>query len=254
MDQVYQPYRLQALIEAVVAAIDAAQAVDRPFFHLEVEEIFPAEVYAAMMAAMPGVDEYRPLPGRYRENVRPDGTLTRVKLDLLPEYIRHLDSDRRPIWEVVGRALASAELRSALVRRLAPGLARRFGKNYAKVGMYPVPILTPRHSRVSNHSSHRHQMEGNDRAYLSAGWRFGAPSWYDIARPSARRTVHRSKAHALCAKLRLCLRGRRRHLALRRSRRRGGRSPRQYFAHLFCRRGTDPNHAQSWHPARQFSA
>jgi hypothetical protein len=142
MDQIYQPYRLQTLIEAFVAAVDAAQAVDRPFFHLEFEEIFPATVYAAMTAAMPSVDEYRRLPGRHRENVHPDGTLTRVKLDLFPEYIRHLDSDRRPIWEVVGRALASAELRSALIRRLAPGLARRFGKNYAKVGMYPVPILT----------------------------------------------------------------------------------------------------------------
>ncbi len=28
------------------------------------------------------------------------------------------------------------------MRRLAPGLERRFGKNFAAVGMYPVPVLT----------------------------------------------------------------------------------------------------------------
>src|SRR5438093_11095517 len=28
------------------------------------------------------------------------------------------------------------------MRRLAPGLVKRFGNDFAKVGMYPVPILT----------------------------------------------------------------------------------------------------------------
>jgi hypothetical protein len=43
---------------------------------------------------------------------------------------------------VVGRALRSAEVKAAFVRRLAPGLARRFGPDFARVGLYPTPILT----------------------------------------------------------------------------------------------------------------
>jgi hypothetical protein len=43
---------------------------------------------------------------------------------------------------VVGRALRSPEVKAAFVRRLAPPLKRRFGEKFAKVGFYPLPILT----------------------------------------------------------------------------------------------------------------
>jgi hypothetical protein len=65
-----------------------------------------------------------------------------VKIDLFPEYIRHLPPEKRAVWDVVGRALCSAPVRDAFVRRLAPALERRFGTGYAKTGMYPIPVLT----------------------------------------------------------------------------------------------------------------
>ncbi len=71
-----------------------------------------------------------------------DGTHTRVKIDLFPEYIRHLPPEKRGVWNVIGRALCSRLVRDAFIRRLAPALKRRFGPGYAKVGMYPVPVLT----------------------------------------------------------------------------------------------------------------
>ncbi|PYL42435.1 MAG: hypothetical protein DMF42_06855 [Verrucomicrobia bacterium] len=49
---------------------------------------------------------------------------------------------KRAIWDVAGRILRSKELEAAFVQRLAPGLKRRFGANFQKVQMYPVPILT----------------------------------------------------------------------------------------------------------------
>ena len=133
---------VSALVEAVVANIEAGRAVERPFFHLELDRVFPEGVYARMIAAMPAAADYRALPGRNKGNIRPDGTSTRVKIDLFPEYIRHLAAEKLGIWDVVGRALCSAEVQAAFVRRLAPGLERRFGKDYAAVGMYPIPVLT----------------------------------------------------------------------------------------------------------------
>ena len=38
--------------------------------------------------------------------------------------------------------MRSKELKNALKEKLGPGLQKRFGKNFARVGMYPVPILT----------------------------------------------------------------------------------------------------------------
>jgi hypothetical protein len=132
----------KALIDAVVANIGAARVVDKPFHHLEFDRVFPDDIYAGMIAAMPKAADYRPLPGRNRGNIRADGSSTRVKIDLFPEYIRHLTEEKRAIWDVVGRALCSSEVQDAFVRGVAPGLERRFGGDFAKVGMYPIPVLT----------------------------------------------------------------------------------------------------------------
>jgi hypothetical protein len=95
-----------------------------------------------MLANMPEVVDYRPMHGRSKGHDLADGTHTRVKIDLFPEYIRNLPAHKRAMWDVVGRALCSASVRDAFVHRLAPALARRFGSSYARVGMYPIPILT----------------------------------------------------------------------------------------------------------------
>jgi hypothetical protein len=130
------------LIESVVANIEAGKALDAPFYHLEFDRVFPEDTYRAMVDAMPAAADYRPLPGRNGGNVRDDGTVTRVKIDLFPEYIRHLPAPKREVWDVVGAALTSAEVQAAFMRRLAPGLAKRFGAEHAEVGMYPIPVLT----------------------------------------------------------------------------------------------------------------
>jgi hypothetical protein len=126
----------------VAAAVDAAPASDTPFLHLVLDRVFPDDVYAAMLANMPEADDYRPMHGRSKGHDLADGTHTRVKIDLFPEYIRHLPAQKRALWDVVGRALCSREVTDALVRRLAPALRRRFGERYAQVGFFPIPVLT----------------------------------------------------------------------------------------------------------------
>jgi len=130
------------VIDEVVANIGAARRVEGPFYHLEFDRVFPADTYAAMVDAMPNSADYRPLPGRNGGNLREDGTSTRVKIDLFPEYTRHLAQAKREIWDTVGRALTSAAVQDALVEALAPGLERRFGADFRNIGMYPIPVLT----------------------------------------------------------------------------------------------------------------
>jgi hypothetical protein len=95
-----------------------------------------------MLDAMPSSRDYRALPGRGGSNLRADGSSTRVKIDLFPEYIRHFPREKRPVWQAIGQALCSAPVRDAFVRQLAPELERRFGPDYKNVGLYPIPILT----------------------------------------------------------------------------------------------------------------
>jgi len=129
-------------IEHVVGAIGAAAQQREPFPHLQLAKIFPADLYAAMLEVMPAKDDYRHMSGRTKSTRTPDGGGTRTKLDLFPEYIRHLPPEKKRVWEVVGQALCSREVREAFRQRLAPGLERRFGSAWKKVGMYPIPILT----------------------------------------------------------------------------------------------------------------
>jgi hypothetical protein len=127
------------LAEFIAQSVDQARAVEKPFYHLEFDRVFPDDVYAQILNLMPESDDYRPMHGRSKAQ---DGPATRVKIDLFPEYIRNLPPEKRALWDVVGRALCSEPVKQAFIRRLAPGLSKRFGKNFAQTGMYPIPILT----------------------------------------------------------------------------------------------------------------
>ena len=205
---------VERLAEFIAQSVDAARAVEKPFFHLEFDRVFPDDIYAQILALMPESRDYRPMHGRSKGHDLDDGTHTRVKIDLFPEYIRNLPAEKRALWDVVGRALCSEPVKQAFIRRLAPGLAKRFGADFAKVGMYPIPILTrdipgyliPPHTDT--------QLEGHHRPALSAGRRRQHRHRHHLPRKAARRLDAEEDADALCAQQRLCLRGRRRHLAL----------------------------------------
>src|SRR2546425_11169449 len=139
-----QSWSVNNLIDFAVRSIQRAQADDSPFYHLRFDCVFPDDFYAAMLDAMPVADGgYRALSGKAKlRNVTPEGRPTRTKIDLFPEYIRHLPPKERAVWDLAGRVLRSKELNAAFVQRLAPGLKGRFGENFANVNMYPVAILT----------------------------------------------------------------------------------------------------------------
>ena len=85
----------EELAKFVVESIERGRASDKPFYHLQFDRIFPDDIYAAMLRAMPNARDYRALPGRHNENILEDGSATRVKIDLFPEYTRNLSPDKR---------------------------------------------------------------------------------------------------------------------------------------------------------------
>jgi len=138
-----QSWSVKDLTEFVADSVRNAREGSIPFYHLQFDRVFPPDFYAEMLRTMPDENDYRPMSGKSKMgSSRPDGKPTRTKIDLFPEYIRHLPAEKFSVWDLVGRVLRSNELKRALVQKLAPGLQKRFGKNVAAVGMYPVPILT----------------------------------------------------------------------------------------------------------------
>ena len=138
-----QSWSVNNLTDFVVNSVQNAHADDAPFHHLRFDRVFPDDFYAEMLEAMPVAEDYRAMSGKSKiGSSRPDGKPTRAKIDLFPEYTRHLPPKKRAVWDVAGRVLRSKEVESAFVQRLSPGLRQRFGENFQKVQMYPVPILT----------------------------------------------------------------------------------------------------------------
>ena len=138
-----QSWSVKDLTEFVAGSMQNARQGSVPFYHLEFDHVFPPDFYAKMLGTMPDESDYRPMSGKSKMgSIRPDGKPTRTKIDLFPEYIRHLPPEKFAVWDVVGRVLRSEKVKTALMRKLGPALERRFGSNFKRVGMYPVPILT----------------------------------------------------------------------------------------------------------------
>ena len=138
-----QSWSVKELTEFVADSVQKGREGSTPFYHLQFDRIFPPEFYAEMLRTMPDENDYRPMSGKSKMgSIRPDGKPTRTKIDLFPEYIRHLPLEKLAVWDAVGRVLRSEKVKSALMRKLSPGLEKRFGAGFAKIGMYPVPILT----------------------------------------------------------------------------------------------------------------
>lgn len=138
-----QSWSVKDLTEFVAGSVQNAREGSVPFYHLQFERVFPPDFYEEMLRTMPDENDYRPMSGKSKMgSSRPDGKPTRTKIDLFPEYIRHLPAEKLAIWDLVGRVLRSDQIKTALMRKLGPGLQKRFGKNFSNVAMYPVPILT----------------------------------------------------------------------------------------------------------------
>src|SRR5213083_272062 len=142
-EPVQNSWSLSSLTEFVADSVRNAREGGVPFYHLQFDRVFQSDFYVEMLRTMPDENDYRPMSGKSKMgSSRSDGKPTRTKIDLFPEYIRHLPPEKFAVWDLVGRALRSKELKSALMEKLGPGLQKRFGENFARVGMYPVPILT----------------------------------------------------------------------------------------------------------------
>jgi hypothetical protein len=216
------------LRDYLVASIEAAPAFDTPFYHLVLDCIFPEDAYAAMLANMPTAADYRPMHGRSKVLDLADGTHTRVKIDLFPEYVRHLPPEKRAVWDAVGRALCAPAVRAAFVRRLAPALQRRFGRHYDRVGMFPTPVLT---RDIHGYLIAPH----TDTKWKGITVQLYLPRDRSIAHVGTIFHEQLAEANGLRAQHRLCVRGRNRHVAFGRCGRSRGNDAGQHSPDLFRR-------------------
>src|SRR2546430_9838544 len=137
-----QSWSVNDLTEFVAESVRNAREGGVPFYHLEFDRVFPSDFYAEMLRTMPDENDYRPMSGKSKVgSSRPDGKPTRTKIDLFPEYIRHLPAKKCAVWDVAGRVLRSKQVKFAFVQRLPPRLPRPFRGEFLKGANDTPPLL-----------------------------------------------------------------------------------------------------------------
>ena len=103
-----RPQARAKLSEFLVGSIEQARAVEKPFYHLQFDRVFPQDVYDAMIREMPVDRDYHALPGRNNVNILDDGSAS------LAFLLR-----RRPTGLRVGELMTSPAVTTTLSTSLA---------------------------------------------------------------------------------------------------------------------------------------
>jgi hypothetical protein len=114
-------------LEHILSRVAATPAIDEPFSHIFLEDLFPQDVYERLLAALPDPEIYDTAAERYRGDtgfVRRQYALTTASVDKIPD---------QDVWRGVAAALTAPELKGAMFARLATDLAYRYGIPVAEV-------------------------------------------------------------------------------------------------------------------------
>jgi hypothetical protein len=130
------------VLDHLLDQLDRTPACDEPYSHFYLENVFPDDVYAQMMAEMPAPIAYKPLSATKHRNA--EGVSTRDVLPLHGDALQNLPGKQRELWSGVATALASQSLKQAVFSKLATDLARRFDchrKDVERITSFTKPSL-----------------------------------------------------------------------------------------------------------------
>jgi len=123
---VYQRARANLLRQ-----IQAAKAHSQPFSHMYFENLFPADLYPKMLAALPDPARYSSAAERHYGDAA--GGSVRWMYALSTSGLAQLPAEQRDVWTGVAAALTHPDVKRAVFARIAADLAYRYGIPEAQV-------------------------------------------------------------------------------------------------------------------------
>src|SRR5687768_16397397 len=142
--------RREAVRERVLAhmvrRLGETPTQEAPYPHFWVQQVFPEDIYAEMQERLPVDSLFEPQNERFYTK---EGVSTRLQLLMLEQRLAKLPSEDAGFWLGIQDVLRSDELKRAVYRSLAPGLAFRFGVSEAEVEDLPG-VPAPRFFRETD--------------------------------------------------------------------------------------------------------
>ena len=121
------PFIHGTLKESLTLAINSASLISSPYDHFRMEEIFPAELYAALIQQLPDKSFYQPIP--HRDAKISENESTRLVMPLSREYLLNsaLSEDKKRFWMQVSEECDAISVKDAVFSKLQHDLFERFG-------------------------------------------------------------------------------------------------------------------------------
>jgi hypothetical protein len=119
-------------LDHLLQRVDSTPALDEPFGHIYLENVFPGDIYERMLNSLPRLDQYTNAAERYYSGA--DNKFVRSMFALTQHQMARLSRDQQELWRGVAAALTAPELKQAVYAKLAKDLAFRYGVPEAKVG------------------------------------------------------------------------------------------------------------------------
>jgi hypothetical protein len=118
-------------LEHLLERIDRTPALDEPFGHIYLEEVFPQDLYERLLADLPEASLY--LTAAPRHHADGDAYFSRAMFVLTPARMASLPAGQQELWRGLAMALTAPELKQAVYAKLARDLCFRYGVNRSKV-------------------------------------------------------------------------------------------------------------------------
>ena len=119
------PARRDRIVAHIVAQMADAPVEDAPFQHFYLREVFPADVYAEIVAKLPDRSSYRPLNIKRWHNDK--GESTRDQLFLSEGEVDRIDASKRDLWVDITAAMEHDDVRCAVFAKFQHDVAIRLG-------------------------------------------------------------------------------------------------------------------------------
>jgi hypothetical protein len=112
-----------AVVRHLTARIEATPAIQVPFTHVFLENVFPADLYREMLDSLPDAEGYDHAADRHYGN----GQYVRMRYALSKPGLAKLSPEKQAFWGAIASALTAPEIKCALFANLAADLSFRYG-------------------------------------------------------------------------------------------------------------------------------
>ena len=123
------------VLEHLLQRIDGTPALNEPFSHIYLEEVFPMDIYEQMLKLLPDPTLYGGSAERHYGDG--SGTFVRWNYMLTPSNIECLSPAQQELWTGIAAALTAPELKRAMFTKLRRDLAYRYSIPESEVGDLP---------------------------------------------------------------------------------------------------------------------